>query len=327
VLTRRGWLLGAGAAIATFRSSLAGPRNSILTAADVHVAGYPTVEAMRWMGESIARETGGRLGLRVYHSGQLGRENDTINLARFGVLDITRVNMAALNNAFPATRVLSAPYVFDSTAHMRQALDGPVGREILRRFEARGLVGLAFYDSGARCFYNVHRPVYEPADLHGLKLRVPPSDIFIALGRALGVNPTPLSYGEIYSALQTHLIDGAENNWISFDTGRHFEVARFWSQSEHSYSPEALLMCKERFDALATGDQELVRAAATQSVSYMRELWDKAEEASKTKVLAAGIQVNDVDRSAFHRATAHVLERYLQDPQLDELYRGIRAAA
>ncbi len=251
MLTRRRWLLGAGAAIATIRASSAASRDSILTAADVHVAGYPTVEAMRWMGETIARESGGRLDLHVYHSGQLGRENDTIDLARFGVLDITRVNMAALNNAFPATRVLSAPYVFDSTAHMRRALDGPVGREILRRFETRDLIGLAFYDSGARCFYNVQRPVHEPADLHGLKLRVPPSDIFIALGRALGVNPTPLSYGEIYSALQTHLIDGAENNWITFDTSRHFEVARFWSQSEHSYSPEALLMCRSRFDALS----------------------------------------------------------------------------
>jgi tripartite ATP-independent transporter DctP family solute receptor len=327
VLTRRGLLLGAGAAITGFRPALAQSRESFLTAADVHVAGYPTVEAMRWMGEKIDRESGGRLGVRVYHSGQLGRENDTINLARFGVLDITRVNMAALNNAFPATSILSAPYVFDSTAHMRRALDGPVGREILHRFEARGLIGLAFYDSGARCFYNVRHPVNEPHDLHGLKLRVPPSDIFIAMGRALGVNPTPLSYGEIYSALQTHLIDGAENNWITFDTSRHFEVARYWSQSEHSYSPEALLMGKGRFDALSASDQELVRMAATQSVEYMRGLWDRAEEASKAKVIAAGVHVNDVDRAAFHAATAPLLKSYLQDPELDELYRGIRAVA
>ncbi|HZF27380.1 MAG TPA: TRAP transporter substrate-binding protein [Steroidobacteraceae bacterium] len=326
-MTRRGLLLGAGAAIAGIRSALAASRESFLTAADVHVAGYPTVEAMRWMGEKIARETDGRLGVRVYHSGQLGRENDTINLARFGVLDITRVNMAALNNAFPATNILSAPYVFESTAHMRRALDGPVGREILRRFEARGLIGLAFYDSGARCFYNLHRPIHEPADLHGLKLRVPPSDMFIALGHALGGNPTPLSYGEIYSALQTHLIDGAENNWISFDTSRHFEVARYWSQSEHSYSPEALLMGKQRFDALSAADQELVRTAATESVTYMRGLWDRAEEASKAKVIAAGVHVNEVDRAAFHRVTKPLLESYLRDPGLDELYRGIRAAA
>ncbi len=324
MLTRRGLLLGAGAAIAGIRPALA---KTFLTAADVHVAGYPTVEAMRWMGEKIARESGGRLGLQVYHSGQLGRENDTINLARFGVLDITRVNMAALNNAFPATRVLSAPYVFDSSAHMRRALDGPVGREILRRFELRGLVGLAYYDSGARCFYNVHRPVNEPADLHGLKVRVPPSDIFIALGRALGANPTPLSYGEIYSALQTHLIDGAENNWITFDTSRHFEVARYWSQSEHSYSPEALLMSKHRFDGLSARDQELLQTAATESVTYMRTLWDQAEEASRTKVIAAGTRVNEVDRASFHRAAAPVLKEYLQSPELDELYRGIRAVA
>lgn len=327
MLTRRALLLGAGVACAGIRPSSADSGARVLTAADVHVNGYPTVEAMRWMGQMIARETGDRLDVRVYHSGQLGRENDTINLARFGVLDITRVNMAALNNAFPATRILSAPYVFDSTEHMRRALDGPVGREILELFGTRGLVGLAFYDSGARCFYNVHRPVIEPKDLHGLKLRVPPSDIFIQLGRALGANPTPLSYGEIYSALQTHLIDGAENNWRSFDTSRHFEVARFWSNSRHSYSPEALLMSGRQFEALSASDQELIRTAATQSVPYMRELWDRAEAESRAKVIAAGVRVNDVDLPAFHSAAAPVLELYLKDPELLQLYQGIRAVA
>jgi tripartite ATP-independent transporter DctP family solute receptor len=327
VLTRRALVLAAGAACAGIRPAFGNAVDGLLTAADVHVDGYPTVEAVRWMGRMIARETGGRIDIRVYHSGQLGRETDTVNLARFGVLDITRVNMAALNNAFPATRILSLPYVFESTEHMRRALDGDVGREVLRRFDARGLIGLALYDSGARCFYNVRHPVERPSDLHGLKLRVPPSDIFISLARALGANPTPLSYGEVYSALQTHLIDGAENNWRSFHTSRHFEVAKYWAQSEHSYSPEALLMSKRKFDSFSPGDQELIRTAATQSVPYMRELWDRAEAESQATVIAAGVQVNQVDRVAFHRAAEPLLAAYLRDSELNALYQGIRAAA
>jgi TRAP-type C4-dicarboxylate transport system substrate-binding protein len=169
--------------------------------------------------------------------------------------------------------------------------------------------------------------VAEPADLHGLKLRVPPSDIFIALVRALGANPTPLSYGEVYSSLQTHLIDGAENNWRTFHSSRQFEVARHWAQSEHSYSPEALLMSRRRFDGFSSDDQELIRVAAAQSVPYMRELWDRAEAESRAAVIAAGVQVTEVDRAAFHRAAAPVLKSYLGDPELRRLYEGIRAVA
>jgi tripartite ATP-independent transporter DctP family solute receptor len=327
VLTRRTVILGAGAVCAGIRPSAIHAKATVLTAADVHVDGYPTVEAVRWIGKMLARETGGRLDVQVYHSGQLGRETDTVNLARFGVLDITRVNMAALNNAFPSTRILSLPYVFDSVAHMRRSLDGEAGREILDHFEARGLVGLAFYDSGARCFYNVRHPIATPADLQGLKVRVPPSDIFIALVRALGANPTPLSYGEVYSSLQTHLIDGAENNWRTFHSSRQFEVAKHWAQSEHSYSPEALLMSRRRFDQLSASDQELIRTAATQSVPYMRERWDRAEAESRAAVIAAGVQVTEVDRAAFHRAAEPVLESYLEDAELQRLYEGIRASA
>jgi TRAP-type C4-dicarboxylate transport system substrate-binding protein len=156
---------------------------------------------------------------------------------------------------------------------------------------------------------------------------VPPSDIFIALVRALGANPTPLSYGEVYSSLQTHLIDGAENNWRTFHSSRQFEVARHWAQSEHSYSPEALLMSRRRFDGFSSDDQELIQSAATQSVPYMRELWDRAEAESRAAVIAAGVQVTEVDRAAFHGAAEPVLKAYLSDLELQRLYEDIRALA
>jgi len=331
VVNRRAVLLGAGAAcvhaVGASRAFGAEASAGVLTASDVHVADYPTVLALQWMGQTLSKESGGELGLRVYHSGQLGRENDTVDLARFGALDITRINFASLNNTFPATQSMSLPYVFESTEHMRRAVDGAAGRMILEAFERRGLVGLAIYDSGARCFYNHVRPVVEPGDLKGLKIRVPPSDMFVSLVRSLGANPTPLSYGEIFSALQTKLIDGAENNWTTFQTSRHFEVARFWSQSEHSYSPEAVLMSRRRYDKLSSRQQELLRTVAAQSVPYMRKLWDTSEETARAAVEKAGVRAIQVNRAAFQKVAAPIVESYMKDPQLLRIYQEIRAVA
>ena len=326
MITRRQILSGISALCVT-RLSHARATDAPLTAADVHVDGYPTVEAVRWISRKLEQETDGRLRIRVYYAGQLGRESDTVDLTRFGALAITRVNFAPLNNPFPLTQIFSLPYVFDSVAHMRSAADGEPGRSVLAGFERRDLIGLAIYDAGSRSFYNTRRPIHEPQDLHGLKIRVPPSDIFIALARALGANPTPLPYGEVYSALQTRLIEGAENNWRTFDTSRQFEVARFWSRSEHSYSPEALLMSKRVFTALSASDRELVMRVAAESVPYMRELWDRMEAQSRERVIASGVRTNDVDIEAFHRAAQPVLERYLQRDELAQLHRSIRALA
>lgn len=301
--------------------------DGLLTAADVHVDKYPTVEAVRWMGRKIEAETGGRLRIRVYHAGQLGRENDTVDLTRFGALDITRVNFAPLTNPFPLTRLFALPYVFDSVEHMRRTVDGPAGKTVLRAFEARDLVGLAIYDAGVRSFYNVHRPIVEPKDLNGLKVRVPPSDIFLSMGRALGANPTPLPFGEVYSALQTHLIDGAENNWRTLHTSRQFEVARFVSLTEHSHSPEALLMSRRTFEALSAADRDIVLAAAAASVPVMRQLWDTMEAESRDFVVKAGVKVNEVDREAFHRAAQPIVESTLRDATLRKLYEDIRSAS
>ena len=326
MLSRRAVLVGAGACAAV-GTAVGAAADGVLTASDVHVSDYPTVLALRWMGDMISRETGGELSMRVYHSGQLGRENDTVDLARFGALDITRINFASLNNTFPATQAMSLPYVFDSTEHMRRSVDGTAGRSILEAFAKRGLIGLAIYDSGARCFYNHLRAVTEPGDLKGLKIRVPPSDMFVSLVRALGANPTPLSYGEIFSALQTKLIDGAENNWTTFQTSRHFEVARFWAQSEHSYSPEAVLMSQRRYEKLTSRQKELVRTAAVQSVPYMRTLWDGSEAAARAAVEKAGIRATAVDRAAFQKVATPIVESYIEDPLVRRIYEEIRAVA
>ena len=325
MLTRRQLLVGAGAVgLSAFSRARASERVT-WDAADVHVDGYPTVAAVRWIGETLERESAGRIRLRQFHSGQLGREADTMTLVRHGALALTRVTVASVNNAFPATRILSLPYVFDDVAHLRRCLDGPAGQKILDSFTARGLIALCFYDGGVRSVYNTRRAVVHPRDLHGLKLRVPPSDIFMALMRAYGVNATPLPYGEVYSALQTHLIDGAENNWPSFHASRQFEVARYWSQTEHSMVPEVLLLSAHAYDALAPGDQALVHDVAQRSVPLMRHWWDARVEQARAAAIAGGVLVNDVDHVAFRAAANPVLDQFLADTTLGESYRSFRA--
>ncbi len=332
---RRRELLACGAGIAALAglggadrlAQAAAPRGGLLTATDVHVSDYPTVQAMRWIGETLERETGGRLRIRLYHSGQLGREAEAIDMARYGAIDFARVYSGALNNAFPLTQALCLPYVFDSVAHMRRAMDGEVGQAVLDGFAARDLVGLAIYDSGARCFYNARQPIRTPADLAGMKIRVPVSDIFIRMLRLFGANATPLSLGEVYSGMETHMIDGAENNIRSFHSSRHFEAARYWSQSEHSYAPDVLLLSRRTWDALDPRDRELLRETARRSVGVMREAWDASEASAREQVLAAGIEANEVDIQAFRRAAAPLLDEYRKDPRIDALHARIRTTA
>ncbi len=337
-LTRRRLLLGAGAAcalpLATAGRALAfgsdkvdGAGHRVLTATDVHVSDYPTVEAVRWIGETLERETDGRLKIRLYHSGQLGREAEAIDMARYGVIDITRVFSGALNNAFPLTQALCLPYVFDSIAHMRRVIDGEVGEDVLRSFETRDLVGLAIYDSGARCFYNTKHPIVAPKDLHGLKMRVAASDIFIRLVRLLGANPTPMSLGETFSAMETHMIDGAENNMRSFHSSRHFEAARYWSETRHSYAPDILVMSRASFLSLTPADRELLVRTARASVPVMRDKWDHSEGKAREEVLAHGVQANDADLDAFRQAAEPLLAEYRQKPDIGGLYRRIRELA
>ena len=219
LLVGSGLVLGASASGVAFAKT-----GQQLTTVDVHPRDYPTVAAVRWMGEEIERETNGRLGFRMYPSGQLGAETDTVALTGFHVLDLCRVNISALNNAFPMTQALALPYMFHDEAHMRRVVDGAIGREVLAGFERRHLVGLCFYDSGARSMYNARHPVNTPADMHGLKVRVPRSDIFLQTMNAMGANATPIPLSEVFTGLQTHLIDAAENNWATFQSTRHYEV-------------------------------------------------------------------------------------------------------
>jgi tripartite ATP-independent transporter DctP family solute receptor len=320
-------LLGAGAlSVAGAGVALAKSNGvEVVTAVDVHPRDYPTVEAVRWMGEEIARETNGRIAFRQYPSGQLGTETDTVNLARFRVLDIARVYLGAVNNMFPATLPLALPYIFRDEGHMRRVCDGAIGQEILHAFERRGLIGLAFYDSGFRSMYNARHPIHTPRDMRDLKVRVPRADIFIQTLEAMGANPTPIPFGEVFTGLQTHLIDAAENNWATFQSTRQYEVARYWSQTDHCAAPEALLMSKARFDAFSRADQELIRAKARESVPVMRALWDTKQASARQTVLDAGVHYNQADVEAFRNAVEPMKRRYMADEAVAAAVRRIEA--
>jgi tripartite ATP-independent transporter DctP family solute receptor len=190
--------------------------------ADVHPADYPTVQAVNYMGKLLKERTNGRLGVRVFPSGALGTEKDNIEQLKLGGLDMMRINVAPLNSVVPETIATGLPFVFRGTEHMRKVLDGPVGAEILAAMESQGLVGLAFYDSGSRSFYTTKKPIRTVADMKGMKIRVIQSDLFVAMVEALGANPTPMPYGEVYTALKTGIVDAAENNWPSYESSRHF---------------------------------------------------------------------------------------------------------
>lgn len=297
-----------------------------LRSSDTHPDGYPTVEAVKAMGKMLEERTKGRICVEVFPSAQLGEEKDTIEQTQFGVIDMNRVSLGPFNNIIPETQIPSLPYIFRSTEHMHHVMDGPIGQQILDAFAAHDLVGLAFYDGGSRSFYNKEHPIKSVADMKGMKFRVMQSDMFVDMVAALGANATPMPYGEVYSSIQTGVIDGAENNWPSYDTSGHYEVAKYYTLDQHLIVPEVLMMSKKSWDKLTPEDQAVVRQAAKDSVAVMRDLWDKQEKASEDKLEAAGVQViKDIDKTPFIEAMVPVYEKYVTTPELKAMVTAIQA--
>lgn len=312
-ITRRAAATGGLAAFALVGCGGSGPR--MLLSSDTHPTGYPTVAAVQEIGRLLLERTDGRLGVRVYAGGQLGAERDTLEMTSFGGLDLNRVFMSPLNAIEPDTMIPSLPFLFHSKEHMRSALDGAPGRAILDRLEPHGLIGLCYYDSGERSFYNTKRPILSPEDMKGLKIRTPNSDLSVAMINATGANATPMDLGEVYQSLVQGVIDGAENNWPSFESGRHFEAAPYFSLTRHTMTPEVLLMAKARWDKLSSADREIIMACAAESVPFMRKLWDERVSASRERLLAAGVKENEVtDRDAFVRLMRPVYDRFVTTP-------------
>ena len=316
----------AGAALAAVSLTIGSTSaQTVLRSSDTHPDGYPTVEAVKYFGELLSEKTDGRYSVEVFHSAQLGEEKDTIEQTQFGVIDLNRISIGAFGTQVPKATVTQLPYIFRSADHMHHVLDGPIGEEILAAFDAVDVVALAYYDGGARSFYNSSKPITTPEDMAGMKFRVMQSDIFVDMVDALGASATPMPYGEVYSAIETGVIDGAENNFPSYDTAKHAEVAKHYSLDEHLMVPEVLVISKIVWDGLTPEDQALFREAAKESVAKQRELWAAKEVESKAAVEALGATINEVDKAPFIEAMGPIYDKYVTDPELKDLVARIQA--
>jgi tripartite ATP-independent transporter DctP family solute receptor len=293
--------------------------------ADTQSEEYPTVQALRFMGRLVAERSGGRHRMRVFHSRQLGEEKETIEQTRVGSIDLNRTNVALIGNFVPAMNVLAMPFLFRSIEHVQKVLDGPIGNEILDSFEPYGFVGLAFYDSGARSIYNSVRPIRSIADMKGLRVRVQQSQLMSDMVKALGAEPVELAYGQVLTGLATGLIDGAENNWPSFVTTDHYRYAGHYTLTEHTMSPEVLIMSRRAWESLSEEDRKIFREAAMRSSLFMREKWKDLEVQSRRQAEAAGVKiVTDLDRRPFEAAMAGIYEKAQRDPAVAALIERIR---
>ncbi|XAH25231.1 TRAP transporter substrate-binding protein [Xylophilus sp. GW821-FHT01B05] len=289
--------------------------------ADIHPDGYPTVEAVKFMGERLKALSGGKNTIRVYNNSSLGGEKDTIEQAKIGALALVRVNIGAMNNICPETLVPTMPFLFRSVEHMHKVLDGPVGEEILKSCEKQGFIGLAYYDSGSRSIFTAKKPVKSFADMKGLKIRVQQSDLWVSMIEAMGSNATPMPMGEVYTGLKTGLIDAAENNYPTYESARAFEVAKYFTKTEHSMAPEMLLFSKRAWDRLSAEEQKQIRQAAKESVPYMRKMWADREIKSYEIAKAGGAEFIDIDKAPFQAAMKPVYDKFITDARLKDLVR------
>jgi len=295
---------------------------------DTHPEEYPTVQAVKEMARLLRERTDGRLDIKIFAGGQLGSERDTLEITTFGGLDMNRVNLAPLNSIEPLTAIPSLPFLFRSTDHMRRSLDGAPGERILASLEPHGLIGLCYYDSGERSFYNTRKPILTPDDMQGMKIRVQNSDLYVAMIKALGADATPMSLGEVYQSLVQGVIDGAENNWPSYESGRHFEAAPYYSLTRHVMAPEVLVMSASRWRKLPEEDRVIVKTAAKDSVPYMRALWDKRVDDARARLLAAGVEANEVsDLQLFIDRMRPVWERFVVTQEQKQLVQDIEEMA
>ena len=317
-----------GAAIGAFAlAAVANSAQAEWRGWNIHVEGYPNTVAMDSMADMLAEKSGGEITLKMFHAGVLGSQPDAIEQVRLGALEIGNFNLGPMGQVVPETNVVSLPFVFKDMEHMYRVMDGEVGEEIGAAMAAKGLTALAWYSSGARSFYNSKRPITQPSDVEGLKVRVMNNDLFVGMIESLGGNATPMAFSEVFQSIKTGVVDGAENNWPSFESTSHFEVAGYYSLSQHLIIPECVCINTGVYEGLSAEQQQLVKDAARASAKEQRKLWDARAESSREKVLAAGVQFNEIaDKTPFQEAMNAVYEKaYADNPSLKPLVEKIRA--
>jgi tripartite ATP-independent transporter DctP family solute receptor len=283
-----------------------------MKAADVHPAGYPTVVAVEHMGQKLEAATQGRIKFQMFPGSVLGGEKEMIEQTQVGAIQILRTSLGPVGPVVPEVNVFNMPFVFRDVPHMRKVIDGPIGQELLDKLTASParLVGLAWMDGGSRSLYT-KKPVRTPADLHGQKIRMMGNPLFVDTMNAMGGNGISMGYGEVFSALQTGVLDGAENNPPSLYTANHFKAgAKYYTQTNHLIIPEILVMSKATWDKLTPADQKLMKKVAREAQMEQRVLWDQATAEYTAKLKAEGVEFISIDNKPFYDATAPVRAKY-----------------
>jgi len=293
---------------------------------NIHVEGYPNTIALDKFVELLNAKSGGKMKLKMYHAGTLGSQPDAIEQVRLGGLEIANFSLGPLGPVVPEANVVSLPFIFKDPDHAFRVLEGKAGDMINAGMAKKGLVSLAWYDGGARSFYNSKKPIKTPADVAGMKIRVMNNDLYSGMINALGGNPSPMAFSEVYQSLKTGVVDGAENNWPSYESTGHFEVAKYYSISQHLIIPETLCINAAAWNKLSADEQKILKEAAQESALLQRKLWKERSKASEKKVLAGGAVANAIpDKSAFQAAMKPVYEKFLADnPNLRPLVEMIQ---
>jgi tripartite ATP-independent transporter DctP family solute receptor len=299
----------------------------VLKASDVHPAGYPTVAAVESLGRKLQQATAGRLSVQMYGSMQLGGEKEAIEQAQVGAIQFARVSVGALGPVIDDLNVFNLPFLFRNTAHMQKVIDGPIGDELLENVTGNpraGLVGICWMDAGARSIYDTRRAIKSIDDLKGLKVRVMGNPMFVDMMNALGGNGVAMGYDQVFSALQTGVVDGAENNPPSFVFDNHYQVAKYYALTEHLIVPEILVFSRKTWDTLSGEDRELLKKFGREAQAEERVLWNQYEKQALEKARAAGIQIIEItDKKPFQDAVKPVWDKY--GPKYAEIIKRIQA--
>lgn len=285
---------------------------------------HPVHKGMEYMAELVEKKSEGKLTIQIYPSQQLGSERECLELLQIGSLGMTKVSASVLESFAPKLRIFGIPYIFQDREHYYEVLDSPLGEELLTSGEKFWLRGLTYFDAGARSFYSKTRPINTPEDLKGLKIRVQESATAILMIQSLGGAATPIAWGELYTALQQGVVDGAENNPPSFFLSRHYEVCKYYTLNEHTFVPDLLIISTHLWDKLSDQEKEWLEYAAREAAVYQRKLWMEAEKEALTAVEKAGVTIIYPDKSAFANEVESMYEFYKDDKALYHLIQEIK---
>ena len=325
--------IGAGLGAAGLATGFASPARAqakmVFKASDVQPAGYPTVAATENLGKKLAEATNGRLSVQMYPSMQLGGEKETIEQTQIGAIQLLRVSAGTMGPIVDDINVVNMPFLFKSIAHSEKMMDGPIGQELLDKITASpnaNLVALCWMNSGARSLYNSKHPIKSIEDIKGLKFRVIGNPIFIEMMNSLGGNGVAMGYDQVFSALQTGVIDGAENNPPSYVFSNHYTAAKYYSLTEHLVIPEVLVFSKRAWANLSADDQNLLKKFAREAQFEERVLWKQYEQQAMEKAKAAGCQIVEIaDKTPFQNAVKPVWDKY--GPKYQDMIKRIQGIA